>query len=179
MRVVGANGQPVGPTSVVSAGHTGVQDHPSVAALGDGDARFAIAWADHGQNGADVVVQRFDTAGAPIAGDGTTPVNDLVADGDQVTPAIAGSSTGAFYAVAWIDTPSGHVRARLLDAASGFDFNNVTGQNDEFQVSAVDGHKRANPAVAIGGAGPFVAMGWEDQTAGSPGIYGRRFPLPP
>jgi hypothetical protein len=179
MRVVNASGQPTGPASIVSAGHTGVQDHPAVGAIGGGDGRFAIAWADHGQNGADIVVQRYDATGAPIAGDSTTPINDLVADGDQVTPAIAGSSTGAFYAIAWIDTPSGHVRARLLDGTSGFDFNNVTGQNDEFPATTVDGHTRANPVVAVGGAGPFIAVGWEDQTAGNPGIYGRRFPLPP
>jgi len=179
MRTVGPNGAPTAAASVVSAGHNGVQDHPAVASLGGGDARFAVAWADHGQNGADIVVQRYDATGAPVPGDSTTPINDLVADGDQVTPAIAGSATNAFFAVAWIDTPSGHVRARLLDASSGFDFNNVDGQNDEFQASVADGRTRVSPSVAIGGSGPFIAIGWADTTTGDPGIYGRRFPLPP
>jgi hypothetical protein len=41
------------------------------------------------------------------------------------------------------------------------------------------GDTRANPVVAIGGSGPFIAFAWEDQTASPPGIYARRFPLPP
>jgi hypothetical protein len=176
---VGAGGQPSGASSVVSAGHSGAQDHPSIASIGGGDDRFAIAWADHGQNGADIVVQRFDAMGAPIPGDSTTPINDLVADGDQTTPSIAGSSSGAFFAVDWIDVPTGEVRARLLDATSGFDFNNVTGTEDEFQVSSSSADARANPVVAVGGSGPFIAFAWEDQTASPPGIYARRFPLPP
>ena len=173
------DGQPSGAASVVSTGHTGTQDHPGVASIGGGDDRFAIAWADHGQNGADIVVQRFDATGVPVPGDSSTPINDLVADGDQVTPAIAGSSSGAFFAVGWLDVGSGQVRARLLDASAGFDFNSVTGQDDEFQVSLADGRMRANPTVAVGGSGPFVAFTWDDQTASPPGIYARRFPLPP
>jgi hypothetical protein len=179
MVAVGPGGQPSGASTIVSAGHSGVQDHPSIAAIGGGDDRFAIAWADHGQNGADIVVQRYGASGAPLPGDSSTPINDLVAAGDQTTPSIAGSSSGGFFAVDWLDVPSGHVRARLLDASSGFDFNNVTGSDDEFQVSLVAGDTRANPVVAIGGAGPFVAFAWEDQTASPPGIYARRFPAPP
>lgn len=176
---VGAGGQPSGALSVVSAGHTGLQDHPGVASLGGADGRFAITWADHGQNGADIVVQRYDATGSPVPGDSSTPINDLVANGDQVTPAIAGSSNGAFFAVAWIDTPTQNVRARLLDGSVGFDFNNVTGQSDEFQVSVSTSSARANPVVAVGGSGPYVAFAWEDQNPAAPGIYARRFPLPP
>jgi hypothetical protein len=178
---VDATGNPAGSPSTVtvSAAHNGVQDHPAVASIGGGDGRYAVAWADHGQNGADIVVQRFDASGHAVPGDSTTPINALVASGDQVTPTIAGSATGAFFAVAWIDTPSGAVRARLLDGSSGFDFNNVTGQNDEFPVSLADGHTRAAPVVAVGGSGPYIAFAWQDQTSGAPGIYGRRFPLPP
>jgi hypothetical protein len=176
---VDATGKATGSPTTVSAGHTGVQDHPAVASIGGGDGRYAVAWADHGQNGADIVVQRFDTSGHVVPGDSTIPINDLVAGGDQVTPTIAGSAAGGFFAVAWIDTPSGAVRARLLDGSSGFDFNNVTGQNDEFPVTLTPGHARAAPVVAVGGSGPFIAFAWQDQTSGAPGIYGRRFPLPP
>ncbi len=175
---VDGTGQPSGASTVVSEGHSGIQDHPSIASIGGGDDRFAIAWADHGQNGAVIVVQRFDATGSPLPGDASTPINDLVADGDQTSPAIAGSSGGAFFAVAWVDVPSGHVRARLLDATSGFDFNNVTGRDDEFQVSLAAGDARANPVVAVGGSGPFIAFAWDDQTATPPGIYARRFPVP-
>jgi hypothetical protein len=179
VRTVDAGGQPAGVAVVVSSGHTGTQDHPSIASLGGGDDRFAVAWADHGQNGADIVIQRFDATGAPLPGDSSTPINDVVTDGDQLAPSIAGGANGAFFAVGWVDVASGHVRARLLDASAGFDFNNVDGQNGEFQVSLVDGHTRANPVVAVGGSGPFIAFAWEDRTAAAPGIYGRRFPLPP
>jgi len=176
---VDATGKPTGSATTVSAGHTGVQDHAAVGSIGGGDGRYAVAWADHGQNGADIVVQRFDASGHAVAGDSSIPINNLVADGDQVTPTIAGSAAGGFFAVAWIDAPSGTVRARLLDGSSGFDFNNVTGQNDEFPVSLAQGHALAAPVVAIGGSGPFIAFAWQDQTPGAPGIYGRRFPLPP
>jgi hypothetical protein len=176
---VAPGGQPSGASSIVSAGHSGLQDHPGVASIGGGDDRLAVTWADHGQNGADIVVQRFDASGNPIAGDSSTPINDTVTDGDQVTPSIAGSSSGAFFAVVWIDTTSQGVRARLLDASTGFDFNNVTGQDDEFQVSLSTSPARANPGAAVGGSGPFVAFTWEDQNPASPGIYARRFPLPP
>ncbi len=176
---VDATGNPAGSPTTVSGGHNGVQDHPAVGSIGGGDGRYAVAWADHGQNGADVVVQRFDASGHAVPGDATTPINNLVAGGDQVTPTIAGSAAGGFFAIAWVDAPSGDVRARLLDGSSGFDFNNVTGQNDEFPVSLAQGHTRAAPVVAIGGSGPYIAFGWQDQTSGAPGIYGRRFPLPP
>jgi len=176
---VDATGNPTGSPTTVSAGHNGVQDHATVASIGGGDGRYAVAWADHGQNGADVVVQRFDASGHAVPGDSTTPINNLVASGDQITPAIAGSADSAFFAVAWLDAPSGAVRARLLDGSSGFDFNNVTGQNDEFPVSLAQGHTRAAPVVAIGGSGPYIAFAWQDQASGAPGIYGRRFPLPP
>lgn len=176
---VDASGKPTGSPTTVSAGHTGVQDHPAVATIGGGDGRYAVAWSDHGQNGADIVVQRFGASGRALAGDSATPINDAVAAGDQVTPAIAGSAAGGFFAVAWIDAPSGAVRARLLDGTSGFDFNNVTGQDGEFAVSLAQGHTRAAPVVAVGGSGPFIAFAWQDQTPGAPGIYGRRFPSPP
>ena len=58
-------------------------------------------------------------------------------------------------------------------------FNAVTGQNDEFPVSLAQGHTRAAPAVAIGGSGTFIAFAWQDESNAAPGIYGRRFPLPP
>jgi hypothetical protein len=70
------------------------------------------------------------------------------------------------------------VRARFLGGAGGFLFNNVTGQASEFQASRADGRTRDAPALAVGGAGPYVVIGWEDKTAGGAGIVARRFPLP-
>ena len=66
----------------------------------------------------------------------------------------------------------------MLGGSAGFLFNNVNGQSTEFQASRTEGRTRANPAVASGGSGPFVAIGWEDKSATGAGIVARRFPLP-
>ena len=178
LRRIGTDGNPIGAEQTVNDGsHHGAQDHPGVATAGDA---FAVAWADHGATGGtDIFVQRFKSDGSPIAGDQANRINNVANDGEQTTPAITGSTTaGGMYAVAWIDQASTHVRARLLGANGGFLFNNVDGQTGEFQASLTDGHARNNPALAIGGKGPYIAIGWEDLDATKPGIYVRRFPAP-
>ena len=173
MRVIDGNsGAPSGPEIAVTA--SGKNDHPGVAVLADG--RSAVLWCNHqGPNGADIFVQRFDANLSPISGDQASPINDVVTAGNQVTPAVAATSAanGAFVA-AWIDAASGQVRGRILDGTSGFDFNPVDGQDTEFQASIASGSTRANPTVAVGGAGPYVAIGWDDGT----NVYARRFPAP-
>jgi hypothetical protein len=175
LRAIASNGTPSGGEIAVSdATHSGTQDHPSLAVLA-GDAS-AVVWADHGgSQGADVFVQRFDANLVPIANDQANPINDVVRAGDQLAPAIAGSSSaGGSYVAAWLDAASGNVRARVLDANGGFLFNSVDGQSSEFQASLAPGAQRANPAVAIGGSGPYVAIGWDDGS----NVYARRFPAP-
>ena len=177
LRRIGADGAPIAgsETKVNDATHTGVQAHPSVAALYDG--RAAVVWND--RTSTDVFVQRYDAAGAPVAGDQAARINDAVSDGDQTTPVVASSAAaGGAFAAAWLDAASGHVRARWLGASRGFLFNNVDGQNGEFQASIAPGRARANPVLVVGGAGPYLVVGWEDNTADAPGIYGRRFPVP-
>lgn len=176
VRTLGADGTPLSAEQTVNdASHTGQQSHPWVAGLSDG--RFAVVWND--RNSQDIFLQRFSASAQPVAGDQTSALNNVVSSGDQNAPTIgASSAAGGSFVAAWADGGTGHIRARLIGGASGFLFNNVDGQSDEFQASVADGHTRANPAVAVGGSGPFVAIGWEDRTAGSPGIYVRRFPLP-
>jgi len=177
LRRVGDDGAPLagGEVKVNDATHTAPQAHPSVAALADG--RAAVVWSDRASE--DIFVQRFDASGAPLAGDQAARINDAVSDGDQTTPVIAvASSSGGAFVAAWVDLASGHVRARWLGGSGGFLFNNVDGQTGEFQASVAPGRTRANPTVAVGGARPFLAIGWEDDTADAPGIYGRRFPVP-
>jgi hypothetical protein len=176
-RAIGADGAPIAAEQKVNAaGHSGVQAHPSVAGLPDG--RFAIAWNDRGST--DIFVQRYGADTRPLADDQTTRINDVVFEGDQSAPFIAsGTQAGGSYAVAWVDGASGHVRARLAGGTKGFLFNSVDAQLGEFQASASDGRVRANPTVAIGGSGPFIAIGWEDTTsATTSGIQARRFPVP-
>jgi hypothetical protein len=181
MRLFDSSGNPAGAEQNVSSGAQAVPLHePSVAAVADG--AFAIVWADRGPDGSlDIFVQRYASDRTPVANDSSTAINNVVTAGDQTSPAISATSVaGGAYAVAWTDTASGHVRARLLGEAGDFLFNSVNGQEDEFQASLTNGRVRAHPAVAIGGAGPYVAIGWEDNTlsGANPGIYARRFPAP-
>ncbi|MBX3225096.1 MAG: hypothetical protein KF795_31555 [Labilithrix sp.] len=172
LRAVDANGTPSGGEQTVNEGGGGAEGG-RVASLPDG--RFAVVWS----KGGDVFVQRYDERAIPIAGDQATPVNDVVTEGDQTEPTIAATpAAGGSYVVAWHDTASGHIRARFLGGSSGFLFNNVNGQTTEFQASRDDGRNRAAPVAAVGGSGPFVAIGWEDKSSSNAGIVARRFPLP-
>ncbi len=172
LRVVNVDGTPQGSEQPVNDGGT-VSERPRVASLPDG--RFAVTW----NSGGDIFVQRYDPKGAKTPGDQASPVNDVVKDGEQVTPSIAGTTAaGGSYAVVWLDASSSHIRGRMLGGSAGFLFNNVTGQSSEYQASRVDGRTRANPAVVAGGSGPFIAIAWEDKSATGSGIVARRFPLP-
>jgi hypothetical protein len=77
-----------------------------------------------------------------------------------------------------VDGTTGHVRARFLDGVGGYLYNFVNGQSTDFQASTLNNQTRNNPVAVVGGAGPYVAIAWEDSTATPQGIYGRRFPLP-
>jgi len=170
LRAVNEDGVPQGAEQTVNeAGAT--TERPRIASLADG--RFAVAWSASGQ----IFVQRFDAKGAKIAGDQLAPVS--AGAGGQTTPSIAGTTgAGGSYVVAWLDTATSHVRARMLGGSGGYLFNNVNGQSTEFQASRVEDRTRANPVVVSGGSGPFVAIGWEDRTSPGAGIVVRRFPLP-
>jgi hypothetical protein len=175
---VGSGGAASGAEFTVNDGtHHGTQDHPAVAGIDMG--RFAIAWEDHGaSDGGDIFAQRYDSTGAAIANDQTQPINDTTSQAEQTQPAMAGSTlAGGLFVVAWLDTASNQIESRILGGTSGFLFNNVDGQDDEFQVSLAN-DARNNPTVTIGGAGQFIAYGWEDGNATAPGIYARRFPVP-
>lgn len=172
LRALNADGTPQGAEQVVSEG--GAQpEHPEVASLPDG--RFAVAWAA----GGGIFVQRFDAKGAKITGDQAKPVSEDPKLGGALAPAIAAApAAGGSYVVAWLDEPTGRVAARMLGGTSGFLFNNVDGQASAFVASRGDERARAAPAVVVGGATPFVAIGWEDKTSGGSGVVVRRFPLP-
>jgi hypothetical protein len=100
-------------------------------------------------------------------------VNDVVTAGEQASPAIAGSSAaGGSFVAAWLDLSTGDVRGAVLGGSSGYLFDPIDGNATEFKASATVDPTRENPVVAIGGAGPWVAIGWDDGTS----IYARRFP---
>src|SRR5262249_32183989 len=157
MQALDGSGALVASEQVVNENTSGTQDRPAVAALSDG--RFAVAWADH--QAGQLVVQRYGARGAKVAGDQTAPASSGA--GDKATPAMASmNAAGGSFVVAWVDATTKHVRARLLGGSGGFLFNNVDGQSTDFSASVADGHTRANPTVAVGGSGPFIAIGWED-----------------
>jgi hypothetical protein len=171
MRPIEGNGTPYG-TAVLVSTTSNHADHPGVAALNDD--RVAVVWAEHGTaNGTEVFAQRYTKDLAPVAGDQDVPVNDLVSAGDQDNPAIAGTTAaGGSFVLAWVDEASGHVRGRILDGSTGFDFNPVDGSSDEFKASLAEGPIRENPVVAVGGSQPWIAIGWD--VAGV--VMARRFP---
>jgi len=172
MRVISASGTPSGgEIAVNNATHSGTQDHPGVAVLSDG--RAAIVWCDHGSTSGDIFVQRYDVNLSPVAGDQGTAVNDVVTAGSQITPAIAGSAAaGGSFVAAWLDSSTGDVRGAVLGGTSGYLFDPIDGNATEFKASVAADPTRENPVVAIGGAGPWVAIGWDDGS----NVYARRFP---
>lgn len=176
-RAVGADGNPIGNAERVNdAALSGIQETPVIAGLPDG--RYAVAWND--RTSTDIYAQRFGSDTQPVAGDQAQPMNSVAREGDQKSPAIASmAAAGGSFVVAWTDAPTGHIRARLLGGSTGFLFNQVDGQAGPFQASVRDGRRRDHPTIAVGGAWPYIGIGWEDLTADDQhGIYVRRFPSP-
>jgi hypothetical protein len=187
VRAVDGSGAGGAEQKVNDANHTGSQESPAVGSLPDGSV--AVVWSDTGAPG--IFVQRYGPNLAMIAGDQAKAINDTDAGSAKkpcISPTIGvGSGADAFYAVAWINTANNHVYARFLDGKGGFLFNPVDGQASEFQASRAESSGRANPTVAVGGAGPYVAIGWESAEGGpsalgaptgGTAIWGRRFPVP-
>ena len=172
LRTLNNEGTPAGAEQTVNESGT-VTERPRVASLPDG--RFAVTW----NAGGDIFVQRYDATGVKIGGDQAAAINDVVKNGDQTTPSIAGSSAaGGSYVAVWLDVTSSNINGRMLGGSSGFLFNNVNGQSSEFQASRSGGRVRANPVVAAGGTIPAVGVAWEDKTDPGAGIVARRIPVP-
>ena len=150
--------------TLVNAQTSGVQDQPDVAILNDG--RHAVVWRSAG----DVFLQRYAADDTGAAADQESPLN-TEQSGEQGAPTIEGDATG-HYVAAW-ESPSA-IRARYFDGDSGFSFNPVTGQNDDFAATTDASDPRA-PAIAFG---VHVAIGWTDAGAAAPGVYVRRLPIP-
>ena len=158
----------VGVPQQVNAVNEGAQ--PDVAALSDG--RLGVVW----RSGGGIYFQRFDNALQRVAGDQDGALGVWSPPGWN--PVVAGTdNAGGAFAVAWAAN-DGTVWSRYLGGSSGFAYNGVSGQNDDFLAShpAIQG-VRNQPAIAIGGNG-WVAIGWQDDSDGHPGVFVRRFPLP-
>jgi len=158
-------GVPIGPEQVVSPA---VDDESSVAiACGRGNT-YVVAWQTAqapAVSGSDIVVRRFTRLGRAV---GSPFVLNQQVDQDQMNPALAVDSSGAFVAVWEGDAAGVHkVRGRRFGA-------NGAPLSDEFAVyNAGQGTFSAlRPALAFLGAGSFVVA------VDSPGgIVGRIFSL--
>lgn len=170
LKLVSLTGEP-GPEVQVNVDPGGVQDQPDVAMLGD---QILVTWRSAG----DIYFQRYRGLQDPVAGDQDQPIH-AVRDGEQSNPAVAAApGASVFFTVVWEDLARGDIGARFVGAESGFGFNSVTGQNDDFLAGQPGAPRlRRFPAVAMGGGG-FVAIGWQDDEPGHTGIFVRRFPLP-
>jgi hypothetical protein len=181
LRNIGPSGTPSGGESVVNTFTSGIQEGPRVAATADG--RHLVTWNDRRAPGdSNVYMQRFSSDGIPRAGDQEQTVHDRTSDGAQSEAATAAfPSAGGAFAVAWLDQPSGQVRARYVGGDRGFLLNPEDGTESDFQVSQTPGLARSELVVAAGGALPALAFGWTAAPGAMPGkpeVYVRRFPLP-
>ena len=172
MRSISGDGTPSGPEIRVSdPTHTGTQEHPGVAVLADG--RSAIVWADHGTaQGADIFVQRYDANLVAVAGDQTAAINDVVTAGDQVSPAIAGTTsprTDRSRRRGSTPRPATSARAdpRRHDGLTTSQPQSGGGGWTPRRTSSKRKHRAGvecfarTPLVAIGGSGPWIAIGWD------------------
>jgi hypothetical protein len=174
MRTVGQDGT-IGSEVRVDNPVRGAPDQPNIAMLSDGTT--LVVW--HTQD--DIWFQRYDAGGNPVPNDQSAPLNTTGAldETNQQHPAVTGAN--GYFVVAWespnlMNPASGSIYARFVGATSGFGYNSVSGQNDDFSAvdPSVSGDRYA-PAVAMSA---YVAIGWEDHATGHPGIYVRRFPPP-
>ena len=156
-------GVPLGPEQVVSPA-SDVETSVAIA-CGLGNT-YVVAWQTAqapAVSGSDILVRRFTRLGRAV---GAPFVLNQQVDGDQMNPALAVDSSGAFVAV-WEGNPAGfqNVRGRRFAA-------NGTPLSDEFTVyNAGQGNFVAlRPAVAILGAGRFVVA-----LNAPEGIFGRVF----
>jgi cysteine-rich repeat protein len=186
IREIKLNSELIGQVALETSGH--IASTPVVASFSGG---FAVAWADKVNSDANntIYARRFKNGAFPV--EGATQVSQA-SDGNEITPFIAASSAvSGSYVITWADPGSAsdaQVRARLLNGtsgslgdATGYLENTIDGTTNEFVVSVGTGRVRVNPTVVVGGS-VYMAFGWADDSAASgaysPGIIGRRFPLP-
>ncbi len=171
----------VGTPVLVNEMKGGTQDQPDVAMLADG------AWVVVFRSGGDIYFQRYTAAGVQRQRrPGRAAQHDPRWRRGQSSPAVAGNS--GFFTAAWetTNTEGPNIAARFIGEQSGFGYNTVTWQNDQFTATGLkQPGERHLPAVAMS---TFVAIGWQDVSAAHPGIYvapgfpalhGVRAPPPP
>ncbi|HRQ73729.1 MAG TPA: hypothetical protein PLU35_11935, partial [Phycisphaerales bacterium] len=115
-RLLGSDGEPIGPEFIVADGEDGAQATPAVAARDDGS--FAIAWTAFEGSPmlpVGVRVRAFDSEGIALSGQSAITATPAAS---QIEPSLAPTAEG--FVIAWLDAESDGddygVLARLLDA---------------------------------------------------------------
>ncbi|MFT6227710.1 MAG: hypothetical protein ACJARE_002119, partial [Paracoccaceae bacterium] len=165
-RLYNADGSARGGEIQLNATVAGDQSQPDLTAITGG---FVAIWRSETIDGAGyaVVAQRFDAAGAPVAGEVT--VNQHTG-GAQTDPKVSSLPGGGFVAV-WVsddaqDGSGTSVHARIYDAAA-------LPLTDEFQVNVDGVGAQWEPEITTLDDGGFVVV-WRGDQSGVQ-TYGRVF----
>lgn len=164
-RVMGQDGTPSGGERTL--GGDALRAAPALATLADG--RVALAFVEGEGAARGVRLQRFDADGR-LVGD---PVKVSEGDGAESPAVIATAAAGGAYGVVWL--AGDQVRARYLGGTSGLLLSPLTGTEDIFAASLVEGRTRTSPTAAL--VGTVMAVAWQDVAADG-GIVVRLLPIP-
>ncbi len=147
-----ASGAPLGSEFQVNTYTTGSQAGPSVGM--DPSGRFVVVWSsEHDGSDRDVFAQRFDVDGSPLGSE--FQVNEFTT-GPQASADVAIDDQGNFIVV-WQSGAifnGARIRGRRFDVSG-------SPLGSEFQASQLTLDGSIAPAVAMNGAGEFVAS-WRD-----------------
>jgi hypothetical protein len=168
LRFVNPTGTPQGGSVSVNATSNGNHRSPRIASLPDG--RFVVSWLVKNDDGTRIMYQRYNASGGRIEGDQNGPLVDANVESAPVPIALGGDLPG--FAIGFLD--GGTVRARYLDAVSGFLLNDLDGTEQAFEVSVGDGNRSALTGVSHDSTKQFF-FAWRDEAKG---IVGRWFPYP-
>lgn len=159
-RVFGADGAPASDEFPVNEFTLGDQEHPDIAATGDG---FVIVWQSEGQDndGFGIIAQRFDPDGTKVGGE--SPANAWTVD-HQRYPSVSSFADGR-YAIAWEskeqDGSGAGIFVRLFEADG-----NVN--NPEFQVNTFTDSNQQTPGITVLTDSTF-AVAWRSWEQGGAG----------
>ena len=147
---------------------TGPQSAPAVAMDGLGD--FIVVWQSEGQDGSGrgVFGRRFDSTGAPLAGE--FQVNSSTTDNQQYA-SVSADLNGNFVVV-W-QTTQGYYSQGIFGRR--FTSTGAASGND-FAVNTSTAGSQAGPAVSVASAGGFMVV-WSayGQDGDGQGVFGRTF----
>ena len=128
----------------------GNQERPKVAAGAAGD--FVVTWQDK-QSDTDIMMRRFDSAGAPLGNDRL--VNQFTA-GPQTTPVIGRSSNGNFV-IAWTSRDAGYSGSKVALRRFASNGQPLAGE-EVVPTTASTANDEMVTEVAVGADGRFIVV---------------------